>query len=328
MTCDIIIPVWNQLQLTKECIDSISEHTKLPYNLIIIDNNSDKETENYLKSLKGKDGLNVALIRNEQNLGFAKAINQGMKVSHADYICLLNNDTQVYDGWLKELINVAQSNLRIGIVNPGGTDSSYGNSEIKGKWSEIGFATGFCMLIKKEVKEKVGLLDEAFDVGFFEDTDYCKRAKNAGYICVSAKASCVYHHEHKTFEFFDKDSIDDLFEKNKEIFYKKWGKILHIAYVSFRKNFGAGEIDRVLKLVKDGHMVYLFIKNSTKFTSDFDHGSIREFRTPFFFFVIFAGGKILIRNRQKNRFGKVMTDSQGFINLMKFLNHNLQVELI
>lgn len=200
MHCDIIIPVWNQPRLTKECIDSVIRCTHSPFRLIVIDNGSEKETKDYLIGLKGRADLKIILIRNEQNLGFVKAINQGIKSSDGDYICLLNNDTKVEEGWLGELINVAQSDYKIGIVSPGGFSDSYRKKELRRKWIEIGFAIGACMLIKREVINNIGFFDEAYEIGFWEDTDYCQRAKKAGYICVTAKAAYVFHHSHKTFE--------------------------------------------------------------------------------------------------------------------------------
>ncbi len=329
MICDIIIPVWNRLQLTQKCIKSIIKHTHFPYRLILIDNYSDQETEFYLKGIKEHLGQGMEIIRNEQNLGFVKAINQGMRVSQADYLCLLNNDTEVGENWLEELISVAQSSPRIGIVNPG-ADSSFLNDSaaLKGKWVEVGFASGFCMLIKKEVKDKIGLLDEAYQTGFWEETDYSQRAKIAGYICVSAKGACVQHHGHKTFEYFGKDRVNDLFDKNKELFFKKWGRILQIAYVFLKKSIGPQEAGDILKLARQGHTVYLFLKNSTEIKANINHGSVRQYKSPDIFFHIYVGGKILIRNLGKKRFNKIIIDSSKFAKLLHFLNRNLHLEII
>ena len=75
MKCDIIIPVWNQLEVTKDCVDSIIRNTKYPFRLVIIDNASDKKTTDYLDSLKADKRLGLLLIRNEKNFGFVKAVN-------------------------------------------------------------------------------------------------------------------------------------------------------------------------------------------------------------------------------------------------------------
>ena len=91
MKCDIIMPVWDQLEFTKECITSINNNTKYPIRLIIIDNASKRNTKEYLSSLAGEVNFEIKLIRNEENLGFVKAVNQGLKESSAPYICILNN---------------------------------------------------------------------------------------------------------------------------------------------------------------------------------------------------------------------------------------------
>ena len=116
MRCDIIIPVWNQLERTRECIDSVRENTRASYRLVIIDNASDKPTKEYLESLRGALP-GIVLKRNKDNLGFIKVVNQGMKESNSEYVCVLNNDTVVTAGWLSEMIGVAGSEGGIGVVN-------------------------------------------------------------------------------------------------------------------------------------------------------------------------------------------------------------------
>ena len=162
MICDIVIAVWNNLKLTRDCIDSIIRNTDVDYRLIIIDNASNDETKDYLEKLKGKEGVRVLLIRNENNLGFTKAVNQGMRISEAAYICLINNDTIVTRGWLSEMIRVAQSSPSIGLVSP--SSNTLGQGPGKGEsveayaerlkkeaiaFTELGSAHGFCMMIKK-----------------------------------------------------------------------------------------------------------------------------------------------------------------------------------
>ena len=132
MTCDIVIPVWNQPLLTKDCVDSIIKNTDcLDYRLIIIDNASDEETKRYLESLKSSTSPRVFLVRNENNLGFVRAANQGMRLSEAPYVCLINNDTIAAKGWLSEMIRIADSSANIGLVNP--SSNNLGQRPIKGE---------------------------------------------------------------------------------------------------------------------------------------------------------------------------------------------------
>ena len=324
MSCDIIIPVWNQLKLTKRCIEHIAGNTRYPYQLIIIDNGSQKPTEDYLKKTARDDKLRVTLIRNQDNLGYVKAVNQGISVSCADYICLLNNDTEVCGQWLAELVRVAESNSGIGIVNPGGVLKPFRKKQPPGKWKEIGFATGFCMLIKRELINKVGFFDEAFGIGFWEDTDYCRRAREAGYICASAEAACVYHLAHRTFDIFKRKRVNQLFEKNKAIFYAKWGRILRIACVVFAGQIDDRLISRISELARQGHIVYLFSKGALKIKA-IDYVYIREIKYPGSLLGCLAAIKIL--HRQKKRFDNLITDSPAFARRMKSLAPGLTVEL-
>ncbi|MEE8448458.1 MAG: glycosyltransferase, partial [Thermodesulfobacteriota bacterium] len=117
MKCDITIPVWNQLEYTKRCLESIRRHTDFPHRVIVIDNGSDQETKDHLNLIK-RDDSQLLVITNQTNRGYVKAVNQGLAASSHEFICLLNNDTVVTQGWLSRITSLAGSNERIGIINP------------------------------------------------------------------------------------------------------------------------------------------------------------------------------------------------------------------
>ena len=154
MKCDIIIPVWDQLDITKACINHIMQNTHYPYNLILIDNGSSYRTSEYLKGLEN----NVTLNRNSKNLGFIKAVNQGLKASKAPYVCILNNDTMPAKNWLTELVSFAEKHPDVGFLNPLCSGHKEGNFTVneyaeeilsnKNKYMEMNQCQGFCMLIK------------------------------------------------------------------------------------------------------------------------------------------------------------------------------------
>ena len=86
----IIIASFNNFMLLKSCLNSLEDCTQgINYEVIIVDNNSDEETVNYLRSIKR---TNYTIIYNKENLGFAKANNQGIKIAGGEYLVLLNND--------------------------------------------------------------------------------------------------------------------------------------------------------------------------------------------------------------------------------------------
>jgi GT2 family glycosyltransferase len=113
VSCDIIISVWNKKELTRQCLDSIFANTHCEYKIIIIDNASDQPTAAYLDEVPREYPDKVTIIRNRDNLGNTKAANQGIVASRADYVCILDNDTFVCDGWLDEMVRIAESSKDI-----------------------------------------------------------------------------------------------------------------------------------------------------------------------------------------------------------------------
>ncbi|CUS97754.1 Glycosyltransferase, GT2 family [Candidatus Chrysopegis kryptomonas] len=242
----IIIPVFNQLEYTKLAIESIRKYTYIPYELIVVDNASTDGTYQYLSTLQ-----DAKLIRNPENYGFPKAVNQGIAHAEGDYIVILNNDVIVTDKWLERLIEHLKKDNSIGIVGP---MSNYVNgiqilkeadkfyledgkvNEVKlQKFAEDIYAknkgekiifpriAGLCMVIKREVIEKIGAFDERFTPGNFEDDDYCLRAVLAGFKIAVAKDVFIHHFGSKSFKSNGIKKFLALLERNKKIFIEKWG---------------------------------------------------------------------------------------------------------
>ncbi len=257
MECDIIIPVFNGTAITKNCLDSIAAKSDTPYRLILIDNASSEETKKYLEDY-ARASKNITLVRNEKNLGWVKAVNQGIKISTSSYICIMNNDTVVKTpGWLAKLIAVAEASGDIGLVNPrfdSKLDTAKGEPYI-----EIDFCRGYCVLIKRAVIEKVGGLDEAYGLGYYDDDDLSVRAIRAGFRCVRANDCVVEHLKDSTFSaIFEDKARKALHEKNKQLFYKKWGRRLKIVFI-VTKASNRDSLKRVLLLLaRRQHIVYLW----------------------------------------------------------------------
>lgn len=256
MMCDIIIPVWNQLEATRECVESIIKKTAYPYRLILIDNGSDLETKAYLEVLKNKNTPEVTLIRNQENLGYVKAVNQGLKASSAPYVCVMNNDTVPGAGWLENMVKFAEAHKEIGLANPlcdGHQDLSIDEyaRRVSGsgdRYMEMNQCFGFCTLIKREVIDKIGYLDETFGIGGYDDTDYSRRAGEAGYRCASVHSSYVYHKQHVSFKAMG--AKDSFTLKGQEAYLKKWPKHLRIGMTLFSgQNTEDGKIENALKVV-------------------------------------------------------------------------------
>ena len=213
---DIVIPVYNALDELKDCLDSILKHTNLVSNRVIIinDSSTDPNINIYLNEVNIN---NVIIMQNEQNLGFVSTVNRGMDYSNHDVI-LLNSDTVVTKGWLEKLSQAAYSHESIATVTPftnNGTICSVPNfcednvlpdgydinsfadliEKISFKqYPELPTAVGFCMYIKRNVIDEIGLFDDiSFNKGYGEENDFCCRAIENGYKNILADDTFVYH---------------------------------------------------------------------------------------------------------------------------------------
>jgi GT2 family glycosyltransferase/glycosyltransferase involved in cell wall biosynthesis len=239
----IITLTFNGLKYTKELIESIQKNTAENYELIIVDNASSDDTIEYLKELE-KNHNNFKIIFNKKNLGFPAGINQGINQASGDYLLIVNNDVVVTKNWLKRMIQVAESNPQIGMVGPisnyvSGVQLDKGAkyksiSEMnsyakkisktnKGQILEFPRVAFLCTLIKKEVTEKLGGLDEIFTPGNFEDDDYCLRAQLSGFKTVVAKDVFIHHHGSKSFKASGEKQYGERLKINKKKFIDKWG---------------------------------------------------------------------------------------------------------
>lgn len=243
--CDLILLSWNQLEETRPCLETLFASVHTPSRLFIIDNASELPVREFLKTVKPQGAIQeVCLIQNQTNEGFSRGMNRGLRLSEAPFACLLNNDLRFTDGWLEELIALAARDLSLGLVNPG--SNTFGNRPAQGMsieshasrlrqntgtYSEVGMSIGFCLLIKKEVIQKIGFLTEEVDCCFFEDEDYSMRAQRAGWRCVVAEGAYVYHTEHASVKKLE--SREALFAKNQRWCNERWGKRIRVAWPHF-----------------------------------------------------------------------------------------------
>jgi radical SAM superfamily enzyme YgiQ (UPF0313 family)/GT2 family glycosyltransferase len=251
--CDIIIPTYNNEDHTVECLNSIKKYTSsIDYRVIWVDNASN-DTSKVEKVISKMPFLRIDMPKNE---GFVSAVNKGIKASNADYICLLNNDTVVSDRWLEKLINSLKKNPKLGIVGPMTMplkgdrvyDSQHNltlhpylmpidhslnleqiNKVLEFYYPEqlidITFVAFFCAVIKIEVVNKVGLLDTNFQLGMWDDNDYCIAARKFGYDVKLLTDTCIQHKGRTTFKLLQDTegfNITELMAKNKDYLNKKW----------------------------------------------------------------------------------------------------------
>lgn len=236
----IIILTWNGLEYTRLCLETLRKHTAYPdYRVIVVDNGSHDGTLEYLRTLPW-----VTLIENGTNLGFARGNNRALAAADpGSDIILLNNDTEIYQSdWIEQLQKTAYRSPEIGIVGcrlrrPNGMLQHAGTYMPPTYWGQQ-FGAGekdvnqfnqdrtvegvvfACVYIKREVIEKVGLLDQNY-FSYFEDSDYCFRAKEQGYQTVCCGAVTLIHHENVSAKI-NKVKHESLFLESQQVFRRKW----------------------------------------------------------------------------------------------------------
>lgn len=243
LLCSIVVPTFNQFNFTKEFLKSLLSKTNNNFEIIIVDNASSDNTIEYLNSLSEKE-VRIKRVQNNENLGFPIAVNQGIKKAKGNFILIANNDIVLTNNWLERMIEVAESDPKIGIVGPISnsvsgvqidTNANYKSidemhryakkvsKESKGQVFEFPRVAFLCTLIKRDVIEKIGGLDERFSPGNFEDDDFCLRAQIAGYKTVIAKDVFIHHYGSKSFKADGEKKYFNRLEINRKLFVDKWG---------------------------------------------------------------------------------------------------------
>jgi GT2 family glycosyltransferase/glycosyltransferase involved in cell wall biosynthesis len=241
----IVILTWNGLKYTRRCLESIDLLSLTRWvEVIVVDNGSTDGTVEYLRKINS-----IRLIENKQNLGYSRAVNMGIQAAQPDAdIVLLNNDVELIESdWLDHLSKVAFTKDDLGIVgvkivqDDGSLqhcgaylplDTCWGQ-QLAGGEVDIGQYAGIfecesvvfaCVYIKRSVINTIGLLSEDY-FAYFEDTDYCLRAKRSG-ITVAMCGDIRVKHTESSSTKENGVSHGDIFLKSQQTFKNKWGTVL------------------------------------------------------------------------------------------------------
>jgi hypothetical protein len=229
----VIICNYNGLPFLNTCLSSLYQQSFSNFEVILVDNGSSDNSVAWIR----KNFPAVKIISNQKNLGFAKAVNQGIRVARGEYLVTLNNDTEVEIYWLENLIKPAVTSVRVGmcaskILYQHQPELVYSKGIGLGKngcgynldgWSfnrggekpfEIFGPSACAALYKREMLDEIGLFDEDF-FAYGEDLDLAFRAQLRGWRCVYVPEATVYHRHAATSKKLGWSQVKLLSERNK-----------------------------------------------------------------------------------------------------------------
>ena len=212
----VIVLNWNGCEDTLACLTSLSAVNYYPLDVILVDNGS---TDGSLEAVRASFPA-VTVLETGENLGFAEGNNVGLRhalACGADYVLLLNNDTEVAPDFISALVDAVESTPQAGVAGPtiyyfdrptiiwsagGVIDWRRGDShmmgldeEDKGQYDairEVDFVTGCALLVRREAVERAGVLDSRFFI-YYEETEWCVRVARAGYRILHVPQARVWH---------------------------------------------------------------------------------------------------------------------------------------
>ena len=237
----IIIPVYNNLSMTADCLTSVINSTEkeygYDYGIVIVDNGSNPP-------FPSGSMTDPTIIRNDTNLGYPVAVNQGIRAAKGEVVILLNNDCIVPPGWLERIVGWLDSYDIVGTV----TNYCAGLQQVKipiyhdydefneqamkwgnqylGESQEVNWVIGFCMAFKKSLWESIGIFDESMWPSSGEEIEFCLRARAADYRIGIVKDVYLHHFGSVTFKDLDSQGVinyQDLCKKTSDHVMAKWG---------------------------------------------------------------------------------------------------------
>jgi len=222
----IVIPVYNALSLTKQCVKSVYEHgASASFEILLVDNGSAPDVSEWARA-EEKAHENFRYLRYDEPLGFARSVNAGAAQATGEMLVVLNSDTLVTPGWIDELYRILTADPSLGAITPitnhagEPAQMDFGTVDLSATKALAAVAcrsanrnpesaprvlylpqrlTFFCVALRMEVWKHFGGLDEMYKVGNFEDDDLCLRLRVAGYRLGVALDVFVYHHNNATF---------------------------------------------------------------------------------------------------------------------------------
>jgi len=242
----IVIPIFNQVDHTWHCLQSLLQcDPDISREIIIIDNASTDRTAALLAGLSGA----FKIIRNEENVGFVDACNQGAAQAQGRYILLLNNDTQVRPGCLQNMVEVLENHTDVGIVGakllypdgrlqeagcqlfPDGSATNVGRAgDAQANFAQhdrdVDYCSGAALMIRRTLWQQLKGFDQRYAPAYYEDTDLCMQARQAGFKVRYCHMAEVIHYEGVTAGVDVNTGYKAYQTRNQQLFYNKWQDVL------------------------------------------------------------------------------------------------------
>ena len=240
----VVILSYGDPELTRAALHSLFDGgpTYPRMEVLVVDNGSSSSSLAGIKALAAGYPA-VEVIENGSNLGFARGNNVGLERATGEYVLLLNNDTFVAPGAVHAMVRHLRDHPEIGAVGPLtnniGNEAKvfvrYGDMDqmkktvrritlgYRGRFLAVGALGYFAVMFRRKDLESFGLLPLDYGLGMFEDDDHCRTIQSKGYVTAVAEDGFVHHHLSASFDRMDGSEKKALFERNREIFERKWG---------------------------------------------------------------------------------------------------------
>jgi GT2 family glycosyltransferase len=238
----IVVPVFNNIQLTLECLTALSLHTEptIPYEVIVADDASTDETSDVLARIRG-----LRVVRNHTNLGFLRNCNRAAALARGPYLLFLNSDVQVCPGWLAPLVSCLEGHPAVGavgpkllypdgrlqeagaLINPDGTATLVGlfddpTRPAFNRQREVDYTSAACLLVRRDLFLDVGGFSDDLAPAYCEDSDLCFKLCEQGHRIVYCPSSEVVHRLSQTVGTLGGDYKARIVARNRQTLLSRW----------------------------------------------------------------------------------------------------------
>lgn len=265
---DVIVPVHNQLHVVRPCLESVLRWTDSEVaRVTVVADACDARTVAFLRDWRDRYGK-ARIFANEKNLGFVRSCNLGLKASSADTAILLNSDTCVTPSWAEKFLSCMASDPTIGVASPLSNFAPHmqifmlpGMSYLEmaarieecwnGEYPDVTTPEGFCFAIQRSCLATVGYLDEAYDHGYGEESDFALRANYHGFRTVCATDTYIYHRGRAS---YGQERRDAYYRSSRRVFNSRWRHMYPMQVEVFRRRDPVSEVRRRLLQAVNGRL--------------------------------------------------------------------------